>query len=90
MGLTGDRDANSFAWLKDVTTPTFTALRDDRYLAGLDLTNEGRGFKLAYVVRAVTPGSYVQPGTQVEDMYAPAYHARGAASALDVKLARKP
>ncbi len=90
VGLTADRDANSFAWLKDLTTPTFTALRDDRYLAGLDLTREGRGFKLAYVVRAVTPGTYAQPGTQVEDMYAPAYHARTAAFTLEVKGARKP
>ncbi len=90
IGLAGDRDTDSFAWLKDVTTPTFTALRDDRYVAGLDLTGDARGFKLAYVVRAVTPGSYAFPGPQVEDMYAPAYHARTASSTLDVKPARKP
>ncbi len=90
VGLSGDRDATQFAWLKDLTAPTFTAVRDDRYLAGMDLTGGARGFKLAYVARAVTPGLYVQPGAQVEDMYAPAYHARSEAGTLEVKQARKP
>jgi hypothetical protein len=38
----------------------------------------------------VTPGSFVRPGPQIEDMYAPAYHARGEAGTLEVKPARKP
>lgn len=36
----------------------------------------GRLMRLAYVVRAVTPGSYVLPATQVEDMYNPDVFAR--------------
>ena len=90
VGLSGDRDATQFTWLKDLTEPTFTAVRDDRYLAGLDLTGGSRGFRLADVVRAVTPGLFARPGAQVEDMYAPAYHARGVAGTLEVKPARKP
>lgn len=89
VGLASDRDSDSFAWLKDVTATTFTALRDDRYLAGFDVNEGAAGFKLAYVVRAVTPGTYARPGTQVEDMYAPAYHARSEAGTLEVKAARK-
>uniref|UniRef100_UPI00131DCE20 alpha-2-macroglobulin family protein n=1 Tax=Beijerinckia sp. L45 TaxID=1641855 RepID=UPI00131DCE20 len=89
IGLSGDRDTGQFAWLKDVTDPTFTALRDDRYLAGIDLSGEKARFKFAYVVRAVTPGSYARPGPQIEDMYAPAYHARGDAGTLEVLAARK-
>ena len=90
VGLAGSENAGSFEWLKDVTTPTFQAVRDDRYVAGFDLTGEAPGFKIAYTVRAVTPGSYARPGPQVEDMYAPAYHARGEGGTLEVKPARKP
>ena len=90
VGLSGDRDNTQFKWLKDLTEPTFTSLRDDRYLAGLDLSNSKTPYKFAYIVRAVTPGSYVRPGPQIEDMYAPAYHARGEAATLEVKPARKP
>jgi uncharacterized protein YfaS (alpha-2-macroglobulin family) len=36
----------------------------------------GRLMRLAYVVRAITPGSYVLPATQVEDMYNPDIFAR--------------
>ncbi len=64
-------------------------MRDDRYLAGLNLSGDNARFKFAYVVRAVTPGSYARPGPQVEDMYAPAYHARGEAGTLEVKAPRK-
>ena len=90
VGLSGSEDTSSFGWLKDVTEPTFKAVRDDRYVAGFDLGGDQKAFKLAYAVRAVTPGSYALPGPQVEDMYAPAYHARGGAGTLEVKPARKP
>ena len=90
IGLAGSTDAGGFDWLKDLSEPTFTAVRDDRYLAGFDLGGEAaKTFKLAYVVRAVTPGTYAAPGVQVEDMYAPAYHARSEAGTLTVKPARR-
>ena len=90
IGLTGDRDDGQFKWLTGLTEPTFFALRDDRYMAGLDLYENQPGFRFAYVVRAVSPGTFVNPGPQVEDMYAPNYHARGATTSLEVKPARKP
>ncbi len=90
VGLATDRDDGQFAWLKGLTEPTFFALRDDRYLAGVDLQQYANKFRFAYVVRAVSPGVFAAPGPQVEDMYAPAFHARGAAGALTVKPARKP
>jgi uncharacterized protein YfaS (alpha-2-macroglobulin family) len=90
VGLSGDRDNTQFKWLKDLTEPTFTSLRDDRYIAGLDLSSSKTASKFAYIVRAVTPGTFVRPGPQIEDMYAPAYHARGEAGTLEVKPARKP
>ena len=39
---------------------------------------------VAYIVRAVTPGSYVHPAATVEDMYRPDRFARTAAGRLDV------
>ena len=39
---------------------------------------------VAYIVRAVTPGSYVHPAATVEDMYRADRFARTAAGRLDV------
>lgn len=33
-------------------------------------------FRLAYMVRAVSPGVFRQPAASIEDMYCPAYRAR--------------
>ena len=40
---------------------------------------------VAYVVRAVTPGSFVHPAATIEDMYRPERHARSASGRLVVK-----
>ncbi len=50
--------------------------RDDRYTAALDLS-EGSNQQLVYLMRAVTPGRYLVPPTQVEDMYRPEIRAVG-------------
>lgn len=50
--------------------------RDDRYTAALDLS-EGSNQQLVYLMRAVTPGHYQVPPTQVEDMYRPEIRAVG-------------
>lgn len=50
--------------------------RDDRYTAALDL-GEGSNQQLVYLMRAVTPGRYQVPPTQVEDMYRPELRAVG-------------
>ncbi len=39
---------------------------------------------VAYIVRAVTPGSFVHPAATVEDMYRPERHARTASGRLEV------
>ncbi|WP_429075710.1 alpha-2-macroglobulin family protein [Aeromonas hydrophila] len=50
--------------------------RDDRYTAALDLS-ERSNQQLVYLMRAVTPGRYQVPPTQVEDMYRPELRAVG-------------
>jgi uncharacterized protein YfaS (alpha-2-macroglobulin family) len=57
--------------------------RDDRYVAALRL-NAGQAAQLFYLVRAVTPGTYVVPPPQVEDMYRP--ELRGVGRALPASV----
>ncbi|ADV27178.1 alpha-2-macroglobulin domain protein [Pseudoxanthomonas suwonensis 11-1] len=51
--------------------------RDDRYVAAITL--RGGIARLYYLVRAVTPGTYVVPPPQVEDMYQPTLRGTGVA-----------
>ena len=48
----------------------YEEFRDDRYVAALNL-NSGNEIDLVYLVRAVSPGDYLVPPPQVEDMYRP-------------------
>jgi uncharacterized protein YfaS (alpha-2-macroglobulin family) len=58
--------------------------RDDRYVAALKL--EGGAAKLFYLVRAVTPGNYVVPPPQLEDMYRPELRAIGKVSPETIRV----
>ena len=82
--LEGNRDLENLAWLGDDLSPTDNVeQRDDQYAAALSFAGK-TGFKVAYIVRAVTPGSYVYPAPYVEDMYRPYQFALGKAGTLDV------
>ncbi len=59
--------------------------RDDRYVAAIALRGGGRA-RLYYLVRAVTPGTYVVPPPQVEDMYQPLLRGTGAARPAQVTV----
>ena len=63
----------NLAWLTDTTWASYTEFRDDRFVASF--TNSTA--KLAYMIRAVAPGTYAHPGAFVEDMYRPELNARG-------------
>ena len=77
----------------DLTRTQFRAERDDRFVAAINLGEGGYGayedptFRLSYVVRAVTPGTYELPAPYIEDMYKPEFFARGATSSLVVTSA---
>lgn len=66
----------TFSWLQAATKAEYTESRDDRYVASILLEGKTKDFRVAYIVRAVTPGTYHSPGLYVEDMYAPTYFAR--------------
>ncbi|WP_310607401.1 alpha-2-macroglobulin family protein [Buttiauxella brennerae] len=55
--------------------------RDDRFVAALPL-NEGQHATLVYLARAVTPGTYMVPVSQVESMYVPQWRATGASTGM--------
>ena len=67
-------------WLTDTTYATYTEFRDDRFVASFTSSTA----KLAYMVRAVSPGTYAHPGATVEDMYRPDLNARTASSGVTV------
>ncbi len=74
-------------WLTDLTDPDAAERRDDRYIAAVTLTGEKPNAKLAFLVRAVTPGSYELPGAKIEDMYKPRFFARQATGRVTVQPA---
>ena len=86
-GLVNSADLSNFDWLPE-TEAAHLEFRDDRFVAALDSSGGPNTYTLAYVVRAVTPGVYVHPAAQVEDMYRPEFSARTAAGMMEVEAAK--
>ena len=76
-------DIKALEWLKLNTQAQSTQARTDRFLAAVDHRSD-QPFNLAYVVRAVTPGSFHHPAVSVEDMYRPIFRAHGATGMVEV------
>jgi uncharacterized protein YfaS (alpha-2-macroglobulin family) len=80
-------ETSSLAWLEETTEADHTEFRDDRFVAAFDLTadaEEPGTLRVAYIVRAVSPGTYAHPPATVEDMYRPGRFARTAAGSMEV------
>ncbi|HJQ57207.1 MAG TPA: hypothetical protein VJ890_09890, partial [Vineibacter sp.] len=90
---------NAYKFLPALSKVSTAEARDDRFFAAFTLgrrfadqtfrfwynNEENRSaVQLAYIVRAVTPGSYALPAVQAEDMYDPETVARGAPGRLTV------
>ena len=89
-------DLKGVDWLERPREPQHTEFRDDRFVAAFDFFGERqRGgatgpdvatkATVAYIVRAVSPGSFVHPAATVEDMYRPDRFARTASGRLDIE-----
>ena len=78
------------SWLK-ADAPDHTEARTDQYVAAFRYPEDtnAHSFTTAYMVRAVSPGTFVLPGATVEDMYRPELRANTAAGTLEV-VAPKP
>ncbi len=64
-------------------TVTHTEFRSDQFLAAVDRA-DNTPFRLAYVVRAVSPGVFHHPAATVEDMYRPDLSGRGTAGSVTI------
>ena len=79
----------SFPFLSALSSTRITEARDDRFFAAFDLgkrpyrnwwyyaeEKDDYSYHVAYIARAVTPGSFALPAAQVSDMYAPRIYGR--------------
>ena len=57
------------------TEVAHSEFRQDRFLTALDWSSSD-SFRLSYIVRAVSPGTFHHPAASVEDMYRPDFRAR--------------
>jgi hypothetical protein len=72
-----------YGFLGELALLNTAQARDDRFVAALDVYD--RDFHtVAYMVRAVTPGSFTMPGVVVEDMYRPDTVARTESSIIEI------
>jgi len=81
--LSAGAGVGDLSWLS-VDTPTHSEARTDAYVAAFRYFSEYRAFSTAYMVRAVSPGSFVLPGATVEDMYRPELRANTDAGSIEV------
>jgi alpha-2-macroglobulin len=74
---------SELAWLDTLQDVQHSEFRQDRFLTAVDWTSD-QPFRLAYVVRAVSPGTFHHPAASVEDMYRPDFRARSETGTLTV------
>jgi uncharacterized protein YfaS (alpha-2-macroglobulin family) len=82
--LADTRSTDELTWLPELTPTLYSEFLDDRFVAAFDLDWGRRSYTTAYLVRAVTPGTYRLPAAQIEDMYQPQYRARTASETVTV------
>ena len=87
--LVSSGDSGALSWIEDAQEPVNAEFRDDRFSAAFERkSGDASVFTVAYVVRAVSPGRYVQPQAYVEDMYRPDRFGRTATGTIEVTAAK--
>jgi uncharacterized protein YfaS (alpha-2-macroglobulin family) len=87
--LVSSGDTGTLDWIENAGSPTYTEFRDDRFTAAFERrSGDPTTYTVAYVVRAVSPGSYVLPQAVVEDMYRPDRFGRTETGAVEVAPAK--
>ncbi|MGH6832365.1 MAG: alpha-2-macroglobulin family protein, partial [Methyloceanibacter sp.] len=83
--LVSSGDTGTLGWIEHAGTPVHTEFRDDRFTAAFERRkDDATTYSVAYIVRAVSPGSYVLPQAVVEDMYRPDRFGRTETGAIEV------
>ncbi|MDB5527069.1 MAG: alpha-2-macroglobulin [Devosia sp.] len=72
------------SWLPALDQPSHVESRTDQYVAAFQYGTDQAPFKVAYMVRATAPGTFVLPGATVEDMYRPELRANTAAGSIEI------
>ena len=70
-------------WLNTEGDPAHTEFRQDRFIAAVD-RYDNAPFRLAYVVRAVSPGAFTHPAASVEDRYRPDFRAQSGTGRVQI------
>jgi uncharacterized protein YfaS (alpha-2-macroglobulin family) len=87
--LVSSGEIGILSWITDAGEPVDTQFRDDRFTAAFDRNEESAPvFTVAYIVRAVSPGTYVLPQAKVEDMYRPDRFGRTATGTIEIAAAK--
>ena len=72
--VTGGSLAN-LEWLGLEQSVETSEFRQDRFLTAID-RSDNAAFRLAYILRPISPGTFHHPAASVEDMYRPDFRAR--------------
>jgi len=87
--LVSSGEAGTLSWIQLAQQPEHSEFRDDRFSAAFNRKSDDPAiFTVAYVVRAVSPGTYVHPQAYVEDMYRPDRFGRTGTGTLTVSAAK--
>ena len=78
------RQARDDRFLAAISLPNYEMDRSDPDYPVRNYSSEIWNFKLAYVVRAVTPGQFALPAANAEHMYAPRIRARTAMGTITI------
>ena len=87
--LVSSGDTGTLGWIEDAAEPVYSEFRDDHFSAAFDRGEKSPAvMTVAYVVRAVSPGTYVHPQAFVEDMYNPDRFGRTGSGQITVSPAK--
>jgi hypothetical protein len=87
--LVSSGDTDTLPWFTDAADPVSSEFRDDRFSAAFERKSDDPAvFSVAYVMRAVSPGTYVRPQASVEDMYRPDRFGRTDSQNVEVSVGK--